>query len=265
MHITRCDVFDLSKKLTVTVALSALLASCAGMAPQAEQSKAVAQQLAEVQAQLVALNKKFDDLDDRLPPRQLPKKADIAFDHRPALGEPSAKVGIVEFSDFECPFCRKFHDTTFEDIKKNYIDAGKVIFVARNSPMDIHPAAEPAAIAAQCAAEQNAFYPMQIELFKNQEQLGRPLYKQLAGDLKLEVDNFMKCLDAPAAKNYVRDDLAFATRLGVQGTPTFFVGRVEGNGLVDAVAMVGAHPYSLFTQVIDSFLKQSEDLKQATH
>lgn len=258
-------MFDLFKRLSLAVALSTLLVSCSGMAPQAEQSKGVAQQLSDVQAQLVALNKKFDDLDDRLPPRQLPKKADIAFDHRPALGEQSAKVGIVEFSDFECPFCRKFHDTTFEDIKKNYIDAGKVVFVARNAPMDIHPAAEPAAIAAQCAAEQNAFYKMQVELFKNQEQLGRPLYKQLAGDIKLDVDSYMKCLDAPSTKQYVHDDLAFATKLGVQGTPTFFVGRVEGNGLVDAVAMVGAHPYSLFTQVIDSFLKQSEELKQAAH
>ena len=256
-------MFDLYKRLSVTIALSAALAACGGMPPQGSQSNGVAQQLADVQAQLAALNKKFDELDDRLPPRQLPKKADIAFEHRPALGAQSAKVGIVEFSDFECPFCRKFHDTTFEDIKKNYIDAGKVVFVARNAPMDIHPAAEPAAIAAQCAAEQNAFFKMQVELFKNQEHLSRPIYTQLAGDIKLDVDRFNKCLDTLPAKQYVRDDLAFATKLGVQGTPTFFVGRVEGNGLVDAVAMVGAHPYSLFTQVIDSFLKQSADLKQA--
>ena len=195
------------------------------------------------------------------PPKQLPKSANIPFAANPMLGVTSAKIGVVEFSDYQCPYCRTFHTAVLPELKKNYIDTGKVIFVSRDAPMDFHPMAEPAAIAANCAGEQGAYYPMQEDLYAQQNRFGNEFYQELAGKLGLDIKRFETCLHDPAQQQEVRRDSAFAAELGVEGTPTFFIGRIDGDHLVDAVPVVGAQPYGAYMQWIERLLSEQIALR----
>ncbi|GMV32983.1 DsbA family protein [Chloroflexi bacterium CFX2] len=166
---------------------------------------------------------------------------DIPADGFPGIGPADAPIVIVEFSDFQCPFCKRFYDETYQQLMDAY--PGKIRFVYRHLPLtSIHPEAFPAAEASMCANEQNAFPQYHNKLFENQDKLGRDLYLQIAADLSLDTDSFEECLATGRYKDLVQQDSDFALNLGVQSTPTFFI-----NGL----AIVGAQPISAFKQVID--------------
>ncbi len=169
---------------------------------------------------------------------------DIPFDGFPSQGSMDAPIVIVEFSDFQCPFCKRFQDETAKQLLAAYPD--KIRFVYRHLPLtSIHPEAFPSAEASMCANEQNAFWEYHDKIFENQDKLGRELYMQIAGDLNLDTTAFEDCLNTEKYKDLVQQDSDFALNLGVQSTPTFFI-----NGL----ALVGAQPLSAFTQLIDKEL-----------
>jgi len=169
---------------------------------------------------------------------------DIATDGFPSMGPADAPIVIVEFSDFQCPFCQRFYDQTFKQLMAAY--PGKIRFVYRHLPLtSIHPEAFPAAEASMCANEQNAFWPFHDKIFENQDKLGSDLYLQIASDLKLNTSAFEDCVNTNKYKDQVQVDSDFALGLGVQSTPTFFI-----NGL----ALVGAQPLTAFTQIIDKEL-----------
>ena len=177
-------------------------------------------------------------------PTQSPyKRYDIPTDGYPSLGPADAKITIVEFSDFQCPFCRRFHADTYHALLDAY--PGKIRFVYRNLPLtSIHPNAMPAAIAALCANDQNAFWDFYEKLFTN-DTLDEATYIQHATDLGLNVDTFKACLTSGSHDDFIKKDMDFSLGLGVQSTPTFFV-----NGL----AIVGAQPLENFKQLIDKEL-----------
>jgi protein-disulfide isomerase len=165
---------------------------------------------------------------------------DIPTEGYPSLGPDNAPITIVEFSDFQCPFCRRFHDDTYQALLDAY--PGQIRFVYRNLPLtSIHPAAMPSAIASLCANDQNAYWDYHEKLFSS-ETLDEPTFIQYATDLNLNVDEFTACLSSGKHDEYIQDDMNFAIDLGVQSTPTFFI-----NGL----AIVGAQPLSSFQQLID--------------
>ncbi len=169
---------------------------------------------------------------------------DIPSDGFPSVGPADASITIVEFSDFQCPFCKRFQDETSKALMDAY--PGEIRFVYRHLPLtSIHPEAFPSAEASMCANEQNAFWEYHDKIFENQDKLGRDLYLQIASDLKLGVTAFENCLNTGKYKDLVQQDSDFAINLGVQSTPTFFI-----NGL----ALVGAQPLSAFTQLIDKEL-----------
>jgi protein-disulfide isomerase len=171
------------------------------------------------------------------------KRYDIPTDGYPSLGPDDAKIVIVEFSDFQCPFCRKFHAETYQSLLDAY--KGKIRFVYRNLPLtSIHPNAMPAAIASLCAKDQNAYWDFNERLFTN-DTLDEATYIKYATDLKLNVDTFTKCLTSGSHDAEIKADMDFSLNLGVQSTPTFFV-----NGL----AIVGAQPLENFKQIIDKEL-----------
>ena len=173
----------------------------------------------------------------------------------PSLGRADAPVTIVEFSDYQCPFCKRFYATTLPALKKEYIDAGKVRYVFRDFPLVLHDHARSAAIAAHCAARQNTYWKMHDALFLQQARLGADLYKELAAGFRLDAPAFAACLNDPAAAAEVDRDLAYGQSVGVRGTPSFFVGRIEKGQVVDAKAISGAKPFTVFAQAIDSLLK----------
>lgn len=169
---------------------------------------------------------------------------DIPDEGFPSLGPEDAPIVIVEFSDFQCPFCARFHQETYEALLAAY--PGQIRFVYRHLPLtSIHPQAFPAAEASMCASDQNAFWQYHDALFDNQASLGQELYLQIATDLGFDMAAFEECLTSGKYTEFVQSDMDFALGLGVRSTPTFFI-----NGL----AVVGAQPLEVFTQVIDKEL-----------
>ncbi len=181
----------------------------------------------------------------------------ISLDDDPIKGDPDAPVTIVEFSDFQCPFCSRFYHQTLPQIEQNYIETGKVNLVYRDMPLGIHSNAIPAHVAAECADEQGAFWQYHDVLFDRQSQWGRLGEAALDTQLKayaVEIgldSRFGECLVSPEVEAEVRHDHSQARGYGVTGTPTFFVGN-EDTGYT---RLTGAQPYASFQSVIDSILK----------
>lgn len=160
-----------------------------------------------------------------------------------SLGPADAQITLVEFSDYQCPFCRRFHQDTYQALLNAY--PGKIRFVYRNLPLtEIHPNAMSAAEAALCAGEQKAYWQYHDKLFSGEE-LGSEVYKQYAQTLGLDMDQFNQCIETNKYRADIQKDSDFATNLGVRSTPTFFI-----NGL----AVVGAQPLDVFKQIIDKEL-----------
>lgn len=160
----------------------------------------------------------------------------------PSRGPETAKVTIVEFSDFQCPFCSKAHDT-IEEVMQAY--AGKVRLVFRHFPLEFHKEAPKAAEASACANEQGKFWEYHDVLFKNQQKLQVPQLKEHAGAVGLDAAKFADCLDSGRHAQLVKDDMAAGQKVGVTGTPAFFI-----NGLM----LSGALPLDEFKKVIDQEL-----------
>lgn len=190
------------------------------------------------------------------PPASGPVKVMLDKDD-PILGDESAKVAVVEFSDYQCPYCSRFHKQYFAGLAQRYIDTGKVKYVLRDFPLSFHSKAKGAAIAANCAGEQGAYWKMKESLFANQSQLGDPLYGKLAQELSLDSRRFAACLKSDDMAREVDEDFAYGQSVGVRGTPTFFVGRVEDGRLVNATRIVGSRGVAAFAQVIEPLLKGS--------
>ena len=168
-------------------------------------------------------------------------------DDDPFLGEKDAPVTIIEFSDYECPFCERFYQQTLSQIESMYIKTGKVKFVYRDFPLGFHQQAEPAAIAANCAGEQEKYFEYHDIIFSNGGAGGKSSadYKRWAQELSLNVAKWEACLSDPAQKQEIRKDLADGSAAGISGTPGFII-----NGKL----ISGAQPFSVFQQVIDAEL-----------
>jgi protein-disulfide isomerase len=178
-----------------------------------------------------------------------PAKADVKVGSLPVKGKKSAPVTIVEFSDFQCPFCGRFFNETLPKIQKEYIDSGKVKFYYRDFPLtSLHENAQKAAEAARCANEQGSFWAYHDLIFKNQRQLSEDALKQWAADLKLDTSKFNDCLDSGKYEQAVKDDFDAGSKAGVNGTPAFFV-----NGRL----VSGAQPFDNFKKVIEGALKDA--------
>jgi protein-disulfide isomerase len=168
----------------------------------------------------------------------------------PVIGASDAKLAIIEFTDYQCPFCGRFNDNVLPQLVENYVKTGAVKIIARDYPLDFHANARPAALAANCAAQQGAYEPMRAGLFAAQQNLGPDLYQQIAEANGLDITRFNDCVNEPKNEQHISEDISYANTLGVSGTPSFFIGRIEGDKLVDVTALVGALPYESFSTVI---------------
>lgn len=172
---------------------------------------------------------------------QTAKRYNIPIDGSPFLGPANAPITIVEFSDYECPYCRQWHDEVYHRLLQDYKD--KIRFVYRDYPLSgLHPDAISAAESAYCAGEQGAYWQYHDLLFSGQYALGLDSYQKYASSLKLDMAKFTDCLNKRRYQAEVQSNYQFAANLGVSSTPTFFI-----NGL----ALVGAQSYDVFKQVID--------------
>jgi len=160
-------------------------------------------------------------------------------------GNPNAPVTIVEWSDFECPYCAKFYSQTLEQIDEKYIQTGKVKFVYRDFPLSFHANAQKAAEAAECAGEQGKYFEMHDTLFEQGVDGGVSSFKQFAEDISLDTSEFNECLDSGEMASEVSKDMSDGSAIGIKGTPGFVI-----NGQL----VSGAQPFSVFQQVIEAEL-----------
>lgn len=189
-----------------------------------------------------------------------PQRESIDLDGAPVLGNRQAKIGIVEFSDFQCPYCRRFHELVYPTLKSRYIDTGKVSFIVKDFPLNFHAHAMSAAIAVNCAREQDpaATWDVQDDLFSHQKDFGDKYFEALAKHFKLDKGRYQACLKDSQVKQRVERELNYGMAAGVSGTPTFFIGRVDGDQLVDALRVEGVQPISVFAQVIASLGRKAD-------
>jgi len=197
-------------------------------------------------------------LQNQLPTGQPTPIVKISADNDPVIGDPNAPISIIEFSDFQCPFCARFHIQTLPSILEEYVDQGKVKLIFRDFPIqNIHPNALPASVAAECANEQGKFKEMHDKLFDNQKKWSgletanaMLLFSQYALETGLEQEIFDSCLTSGKYIEEIRNDLNDGRDYGVSGTPGFFI----GNDQIGYVELKGAQPFESFKKVIDAQL-----------
>jgi protein-disulfide isomerase len=176
-----------------------------------------------------------------------PRTATAAIDvgNAPFLGSKEAPLTIVEFTDYECPYCRQFHQQTFQDLKKHYIDSGRVRFYSMDLPLDIHRNALLAAHAGRCAHEQGQFWRMHDQMQANPEHLEAAKLVGYAGEIGMDSLAFRRCLDSGKYNEAIQQATREAMSKGARGTPTFVIGRSTPSG-VEGELIVGAVPFGIF-------------------
>ena len=186
----------------------------------------------------------------------------VSVDDDPILGNKDAPITIIEFSDFECPFCKSFFDNTLPQLKRKYIDTGKVRLVYRDMPLFFHePMATREAIAAGCAKKQGGdekYFAYHNEIFRRTESNGDGLSETdlvtIATDLGLDMVRFASCSQDSEQAAEVKNDRADAVRAGAAVTPTFLIGLTTDNGWIEGELISGAQPFAVFEAVIQTIL-----------
>jgi protein-disulfide isomerase len=185
------------------------------------------------------------------------KEMQIGLDGAAVYGTPDAKVTIVEFSDYQCPFCAQYSNDTFPQLEREYIDTGRVRYVFRDFPIEsAHPQAFKAHEAAHCAGEQGKRREMHKKIFADQRTMSVNDLTAHAVALGLDKTQFEKCLGQGIQASKVRSGMSAGAEAGVRGTPTFFVGLTEPNSskLKAVRRIIGAQPYGAFKAAIDDLL-----------
>ncbi len=171
------------------------------------------------------------------------QRVTVSTKGEPSLGPADAPITIVEFSDYQCPYCQKWYKEVFAQLLASY--PNQIRFVYRDLPLPMHSEAVPAAEAADCAGEQGAYWKFHDALFSGQETLGRSAYEQFAANLGLDTAAFTTCLDDHRYRSRVETDASDAAHLGLTGTPSFYI-----NGRI----LIGALPLESFKTIIDEEL-----------
>jgi protein-disulfide isomerase len=169
------------------------------------------------------------------------------------IGREDAPVTIIEFTDLQCPYCARYASQTFPQLKRDYVDTGRLRYTSRDLPLPFHSFALPAAVASRCAGEQGRFWEYRDALFAAQATLGSEPYGRIAAALGLDVARLEACRGDGRQEAEVRADLALAAQHGIRSTPTFIIGRVV-DGEFQGEVMSGAQPYEAFQAKLDALL-----------
>ena len=185
-----------------------------------------------------------------------PQFAHLRLDAREySTGRSDAPITLLEFTDYQCPFCRKFQAETWPLLKKNYIDTGKVRFIVRDLPLSFHSSARPAAEAAHCAGEQGKFWEMHHALLTGDDPLADGGIDRRAQALGLDLARLHTCTKAARYENDIARNTAAADALGIHGTPSFVIGRMV-NGALEGQLVGGAQPYAEFDAALRQLLAE---------
>jgi len=174
-----------------------------------------------------------------------PAKVKVNTGHSYSLGRGDAPITMVEFTDYQCPYCMRFHTTVFEDLKKNYVDTGKLRFISHDLPLGFYANAMGAARAGRCAGEQGKFWELRNLLINSSKDLSPEAINKYAQGVGLDMTAFRACFDSDKYKDEIQKDVAEANALGITGTPTFVIGRTAPDK-IEGPRFVGAMPYAFF-------------------
>ena len=221
----------------------------------------VLKQISELRQDNTELHKEVDTLKKAVAAKGINKGSDDKRTvaelkgNKPVLGSPTAKVLVVEFTDFQCPFCRKFGLNTFPQVKEQFVEKGLIQYVVRDFPLGFHDKAKQASLAANCAGKQNAYWDMKQKILGGQESLAKDFYTLQAKELKLNVEKFEHCLGDKEMLASIDKGLAYANSIGIQATPSFLIGRIDGREVKNIKAVSGAMTIEAFGQTVESLLK----------
>jgi protein-disulfide isomerase len=183
-----------------------------------------------------------------------PPREPVSLEGAPTVGKVSAPVAVIEYADFQCPFCAAFVHDTLPVLQADYIDSGRLILAFRNMPLPIHSLATVAAEGAECASVQDHFWPMHDSLFAAQNTLNDGTVNSLANTLRLDMKAFKGCMQGEGPSR-TRADLALGKEWGVSATPTFFFGLVQPNHRVKVTAVLeGNQRLDVFRKTVDRLL-----------
>jgi protein-disulfide isomerase len=237
------------------------LGACPGHAQsQPSEFESLKQDLETVKNDLAEIKKALNEMRQLLVQRPAPSAqpapaiTKVSVGDSPSLGKSDAPVTVIEFSDYQCPFCQRFVRNTLPALKTDYIDTGKVRYVFRDFPLAMHRQARKAAEAAHCAGEQGKYWEMHDVIFNNQQALKVEDLKEHASSLDLEPAAFNNCLEQGKYAAEIDKDFADGSTAGITGTPSFFIGKTEPNGTIEGTLIRGAQPITAFRQVIDGLL-----------
>ena len=180
------------------------------------------------------------------------------FQAAPYLGNQNAEVAIVEFSDYQCPYCKRHFSQTLPQIDENYVKSDQVIYVMKQFPLSFHAKAHGAAAATLCVEElkPGSYWKAHEAIFSGETRLTREGYNRLASDLNIQQGEFVSCLDDPATSQRVDADIREGEAIGVSGTPAFLIGKVVDGKVVNGRLLSGARPYSAFSSIVDRLLAE---------
>lgn len=188
------------------------------------------------------------------PPRVITGKANIQGS--PVLGSEDTLLVLVEFSDFQCPFCARHTKNTFPQIKKDFVDTGKIRYVFKDFPLAFHKLAQKAAEAAHCAGEEGKYWEMHNLIFANQQKMTKDDLIAHSEELALDKAAFARCLDDGRYAEGISEDIKDGSQSGVTGTPSFILGILNKDGVVEGDIIKGARPYIVFKRAIEAKLKK---------
>ncbi len=254
------------KTLRYVAGVAAAVALLAGALPVQAQGM-TSEQATQILEELKAIRKNLEtrpvapQAAAPAPARPVDDKVNIAFvPGTYTMGKEDAPLVLVEYTDYQCPFCQRFHNDAFAQIKANYIDTGKIRFVSRDFPLGFHENALRGAVAARCSAEQGKYWDFRNTLIVNASQLQPDKIAGYAQNASMDVAKFKACTESDKYKAAIDKDIAEGTLAGVTGTPAFVLGRLQ-NGKLEGVRIVGAMPYGQFDAKIQEFMKQAPTAK----
>lgn len=248
-------------KTILTILIILLIGSLGISAWTLSQVSSLKKELRDQNNKLVSLTKQINtnkkSPSNRQKKPQEPKEVLVSIDDDPIKGNPNAPVTLVEFSDYQCPYCRKFHNQVLKKIDEDYIKTGKLKYIFRDFPLGFHKKAIPAAVAANCAGEQDKYWLLNDFLFDNPNKLDTENVLEAAKDMDLDYSKFEACLKNNNHEEEVKKDMSEGTGYGVRGTPSVFLGKSTDSKEFKGLYLRGFRPYEFYKEKIDKLLAQN--------
>lgn len=233
-------------KFLLPCLLLSLLAGCATTNSQQQEITQLRAELDQVKSLQTAIAR-------RVGMGELVRPEAIEFAEGHKVGSEDAKIVIVEFTDLHCPFCARFHNEVYPELKAQFIDTGKVLFVGREFPLlNLHKQAGFAAVALRCASAQQQYEAAKDSIFNNAEGFTAEYLEKLPADLGIDSEKFSSCLQDATVHQAISKSINYAQELGFKSTPTFIIGRKKGQSVVDYTVLTGAKDLAAFKTIFDT-------------